>query len=163
MLDTVTSVQDMMRRALLEAAGDEAKALEICLSLSKDHPEYVTEIFALALHWLNRQNGQEKRARARRATSVADHRNMTILGAALARPMLEFPLQNGTMLKDAFGVQLDESARQFGLQGQTMLHWSRWLLAVRTKVAEGKTVGECVDELTARTLYEETQHDVLQR
>lgn len=155
------NVQEMMQIALDDNGGDEAAATKDCVDRALEDVEYVREIFALAIHWTNKRGAHSRRTASRRSATMVDREAIRTLGTALARPMLEFPLQDGTMLKDATAGQVDQAARQFGLQGQTMLHLSRWMMAIRAKITDDKPVGEVIDELTVRQLFDETRHDTI--
>jgi hypothetical protein len=151
------TVHELIRNALAETAGDEAAAVSILVDQALEDVDYVREIFSLAVQAMNRHDRSSKRGSVRRAASMGSSATSTrALGTALARPLLEFPLQDGTSLKDAYAPQIDRAAHQFGQQGSTMMHLSRWLLSVHTRMAEDKPVGESLDELTIRQLFDET-------
>jgi hypothetical protein len=145
------TVHELIRNALAETAGDEAAAVSILVDQALEDVDYVREIFSLAVQAMNRHDRSSKRGSVRRAASMGSSATST-----RARPLLEFPLQDGTSLKDAYAPQIDRAAHQFGQQGSTMMHLSRWLLSVHTRMAEDKPVGESLDELTIRQLFDET-------
>lgn len=149
------SVHELIRDALAEAAGDEHAAVSILVDQALEDVDYVREIFSLAVQAMNRHDRSSKRVSVRRAAGMGSN-STRALGTALARPLLEFPLQDGTYLRDAYAPQVDRAAGQFGVQGSTMMHLSRWLDSVHTRMAEDKPVGESLDELTIRQLFDET-------
>jgi hypothetical protein len=151
------NVQQLIREALVEAEGDETTAVSSLVDAALADVDYVREIFSLAVQALNRHARSSKRASARKAVSSGGSGSTRALGIALARPLLDFPLQDGTLLKDAFAPQVDRAVQQFGQQGKTMMHLSRWLASVHARMAPASTVGESLDELTVRELFDETE------
>jgi hypothetical protein len=117
------------------------------------------QYIAIATYWTwrERQRSQRGRARHRAMAAAGDKESIKSLGAALAQPLLDFVMMDGTPLRDATIAQVEASEQHFGAQGRTMLHISRFLAAVRTGMDDDKTVGESIDEETARRLFDEAR------
>jgi hypothetical protein len=148
-------VQELIRKALDETEGNESAAIALLVDQALEDNDYIRELFGLAVQALNRHARSSRRGDIRRA--VQSTGSLRSLGSALARPLLEFPLQDGAMLKDAYQPQVERAAVQFGQQGDTMLHLARWLRSIHAKMDAGATVGESLDELTVRALFDETE------
>lgn len=116
------------------------------------------EYIAIATYWTwrDRQRSQRARANHRAMAAATDRATVKSLGAALARPLLDFVLIDGTILREATATQVETSGQHFVTQGVMMTHLSRFLTAIRTAMDAEKPVGESVDEPTARRLFEET-------
>lgn len=152
------TVQELMKHALDHYEGDEDQAIDFCVDTARRDSEYVREIFALAIQAMSKDGRSTARRRARVAISSADRESVRELSTSLARPMLDFPLQDGTILKNATAEQVAKSGEQFGAQGRTMVHISRWLSAVHVRMDKTRKVAETIDELTARNLFDETKN-----
>ncbi len=69
--------------------------------------------------------------------------------------LLEFPLWDGTRLKEATRVQVIETAEKYESQATTMAHRGRWLRAVAAKATnDDERIGDVVDAATAQQLFE---------
>ena len=150
------NVQELIRAALEETNGNENAAVALLVDQALEDVDYIREIFSLAVQALNRHNRSSERSSVRRAVQTAGT-TVRSLGTALARPLLEFPLQDGTFLKDAYQPQIERAIAQFGHQGRTMLHLARWLESIHAKITPTQAVGEVLDEFSIRQLYDETQ------
>ena len=77
------------------------------------------------------------------------------LAAGLARSLLDFPLLDGTKLRDAGKEDLGRAIAHYQSQADTMAHRARWLAAVDLLVpAEGR-VGDVLDDAGADRLFQE--------
>lgn len=150
------SVQELIRNALVDADGDESEAVSKLVDKALEDVDYVRELFRLAVQALNRQGRSSSRSKVRRALESTSG-SVRSLGTALARPLLDFPLQDGTVLRNAYQPQVERAAAQFGHQGSTMLHLARWLQSIQAKMEGTKTVGDTLDEVSVRQLFDETQ------
>ena len=67
---------------------------------------------------------------------------------------LDFPLADGTRLRDATRVEVLEAVARYEKQSETMAHRARWLRALADIVPAGRRIGDFIDEGKAKELFE---------
>jgi hypothetical protein len=77
------------------------------------------------------------------------------LATGLMRMALDFPLYDGTLLREATVADLDRAIDGYRKQAKTMNGYANWLSAIRELTPEGTKVGDAVDNATAQKLLEE--------
>lgn len=77
------------------------------------------------------------------------------LASGLTRTILDFPLLDGTKLRDASTADLDAAIHRYRTQADTMNRTANWLVLVRNLTPAQGRVGDVVDDATAQRLFEE--------
>lgn len=76
--------------------------------------------------------------------------------AVIASSLLDMPLSDGTLLRDATRFEVIEAAERYHKLSSTMAHRARWLSAIAERVPDGKRIGDAINDAVAQELFERT-------
>lgn len=79
------------------------------------------------------------------------------LATGLTRTILDYPLLDGTKLRDATHAELDRAIQDYATKASTNAHRARWLSAIRDLVPVQGKVSDVVDDDTAHRLWQEAE------
>jgi hypothetical protein len=87
------------------------------------------------------------------AQTAKDKSRAKALAAVVKLTILDLPLSDGTLLREATVDQIRASAARWRAQGETMLHRAKFLELVAAVVPVGKTAGAVLTDARAAALY----------
>jgi hypothetical protein len=99
---------------------------------------------------------QRSQAFSGSAGAARNKANAKIFAGVVASALLEVPMSNGTLLKNATLDEINETADRWEAQALTMSHRSRWLRAIAEKLPPGKRCGDVLTEKQAKALFDKT-------
>ncbi|MCZ4500998.1 MAG: hypothetical protein JWQ74_3553 [Marmoricola sp.] len=148
----------LAREALSKADGKTEDAIAILDARLKKDSELRKTLISEAVLEAARQSISiaHRNDRAAIVRSVGSSRAaVEALAGGIMRGLLDFPLMDGTKLRDASKDDLAPAISHYQSQAATMTHRARWLVAIEKLVPAQGRVGDVVDEATAVKLYEE--------
>jgi hypothetical protein len=155
---------ELAHAALEETDSNETAATIVLRDQVLEDIAYVDEICALIVHRVAMDSkDKSSNTSRRRSTSTvhttgtaADPDSVTALASVIGRSLLNFRLPNGMpVLKHATADDIDAAIVKYRKTAHTMTTRVKWLEAIKTRLQPGQKVGEAIDELTARKLYED--------
>jgi hypothetical protein len=158
---------ELARNALEESEHDEVKATEVLRDYVLDDLGYVYEICQLIIHRVARDemHTTQYTARQRATTTVqpsppaANPDSVKALASVIGRTLLDFRLPKGMpVLRDATAEDIAEAITRYRKTAATMTLRVQWLEAIAARLEPGQTVGQALDEVTVRRMYEEAEH-----
>lgn len=166
------SVTDLAQDALSEAQDNEQKAIALLRDILISDPDILEEICAMIIHKVRSDNilHSTRTSRMHALSTVAkvadkpredrtkEKAAVVAMANVVGRSMLKFQLPGTTMeLRQATAADITKSLVEYRHAARTMSINIRWLEAISARLQPGQKVGDVLDEVTARTLFEEAE------
>jgi hypothetical protein len=156
-------------QALRKFGGDRRKAEDHIFNTLRDDPHLMREMIRSAIfHGIN-ETARKAQAGDRSSIFASVQKQPPVKTAeqhradaqatirVITRSLLDYPLRDGTKLKDATREAIVADAKHLEAQANTMSQRAKWLQLIAQSVGDGKRCGDVVSEDRARELLEEAR------
>lgn len=165
--DRPVTMADLAREVLDEVGGDKSAAIaELEHRLASDKA-LRRALVASAIDTCVRVSVNLKTMAKRSRIAMAAQREgagqagVQALAAGMANSLLDYPMSDGTPLRNANRDQIAVTRDNAATRARTLSHRSRFLSAVLDLVPVQGVAGDVLDEATAQQLWEEADHDTV--
>lgn len=155
------------RDALAESKGNANRATAALTASAKEDAALLHALAALAISMASPDEGVAMRHQRRKAWTAPNYdvggngHRVHALAAGNAMMLMDFPLMDGTPLRNATREEVRVNAEGYYKQASDMRWKSRWLALVASKIPQQddkKTVGQALTESVLRELQEKAKH-----
>lgn len=156
------SLANMAKAALRENAGDVKLAIAALVRTLNDQKHLIKEIVADAIYeaadtLVKQQNIGIRRALFNPNRIAKDTRETVVaLARGIKASLLDFPLSDGSKLRDATPDKVTPLLNHCETQGRDLMHKARWLRHIIQTVPAGQKIGDHVTDERAKELWEAT-------
>lgn len=158
-----TSLTELARESLARNAGRVVDAASDLAAIAKDTPSVLYALALAAIREVAPSGANERRIKRNRiwqamAPELTGHR-VHALARGNAAMLMDFPLMDGTPLRNASKDAVRTNAEAYYEQADDMRWKSRWLALVAAKLPDGKkTVGQVLSEESLNKLRAEARN-----
>lgn len=148
----------LARASLVASEGSTDTAIDILAEQIATNKALQKSIAAEALDDAIRYNiliAHHYQRRVLHNAMVNGRESVRSLATGLTRTILDFPLLDGTKLRDASLDDLDRAIHRYRTQAENMNRTANWLVLIRNITPEQGMVGDVLDDATAQRLFEE--------